>query len=204
MDIIPLLHKLEATAPAAAIRDSLILFPLFESIHVIGLALVFGTIIIVDLRILGVASKHRVYHRMAEELLKWTWAAFALTALTGVFMFITNPVTYFENIFFRVKMLLLLLAGVNMMIFHLTANRTMASWEDVRPSPAPAKIAAALSLCIWVAVIAMGRMIGFSITGAAKAPEPPPPDVNFDDFLSSIAPDGPASAPPVQVISGQA
>ena len=196
MDITALLQQLEATAPAAAIRESLILFPLIEAVHVIGLALVFGTIMIVDLRILGVASTQRVYHVVAAELLKWTWASFALAAVTGALMFITNPVTYFDNIYFRIKMLLLVLAGVNMMIFHLTANGVMEKWQDVRPSPSSAKVAAALSLCLWVAVIAMGRMIGFSISGGAKEPEPPPADVNFDDFLSWLSPASPARPRP--------
>lgn len=205
MDITPFLNTLEASAPAAAIRESLVLFPLVEAVHVIGLALVFGTIMIVDLRILGLASRQRVYRTVASELLKWTWATFALTALTGALMFITNPVTYFENGYFRAKMILLVLAGVNMLIFHFTTSGTMERWEDARPSPTAAKIAATLSLCLWIGIIAMGRMIGFSITGAAKEPEPPPPDVNFEDFLSSVAPGdlSPAGPAPVQTVVRQ-
>src|SRR6266853_2523667 len=115
MDVPAVLNWLEATRLATRIRDSLFLFPLLESIHVIGLALVFGTIIVIDLRLLGAASTERPFKRMASDILKWTWAAFALTALTGSLMFITNAGVYYHNFYFRTKMLLLLLTGINML-----------------------------------------------------------------------------------------
>src|ERR1700686_1456083 len=125
MDIDAFLKSLEASGLATRIRDSLFLFPLIESTHVVGLALVFGTIAIIDLRLLGIASTRRSFQRLAADILKWTWAAFALTALTGALMFITNAQVYYHNLFFRTKMLLLVLAGVNILVFELTAGRTM-------------------------------------------------------------------------------
>jgi hypothetical protein len=123
------LKSLEESGLATRIRDSLFLFPLLESTHVFGLALVFGTITIIDLRLLGIASTKRPFQRMASDTLKWTWAAFALTALTGALMFITNAPVYYHNFFFRTKMLLLVLTGVNLIVFERTAGRT------IRPSP---------------------------------------------------------------------
>lgn len=193
MDITAFLQSLEASALATRIRDALWLFPLIESTHVVSLALVFGTIAIIDLRLLGVASTQRPFQRMASEILKWTWGAFALTVLTGTLMFITNARVYYDNVFFRTKMLLLLLAGVNILIFELTAGRTIHRWDKDRSAPPVGKAVAALSLAIWIGVICMGRMIGFTTSRAAVAP--PPADVNFDDFLqgtpgpSDIAPD---------------
>ena len=87
MDVAALLASLESTALATRIRDSLYLFPLLESTHVLGLALVFGTIAIIDLRLLGLASTQRSFKKIASDVLKWTWAAFALTAATGALMF---------------------------------------------------------------------------------------------------------------------
>src|SRR2546421_3175793 len=101
MDISAFLASLESSGLATKIRDSLFLFPLIESTHVIGLALVFGTIAIIDLRLLGLASAQRSFQHMASEILKWTWAAFALTALTGALMFITNAGVYYHNFYFR-------------------------------------------------------------------------------------------------------
>jgi len=111
MDIGASLQWLEASALATRIRDSLYLFPFLESIHVIGLALVFGTIGVIDLRLLGAASTERPFKRMASDILKWTWVAFVLAALTGTLMFITNATVYYHNSFFRIKMVLLALSG---------------------------------------------------------------------------------------------
>jgi hypothetical protein len=181
MDIVAFLRSLEASGLATRIRDSLWLFPLIESTHVIGLTLVFGTIAIIDLRLLGIASTQRSFKRMASDILKWTWAAFALTALTGSLMFITNARVYYHNFFFRTKMSLLLLSGINMLVFELTAGRTIHRWDKARSAPPAGKVVAALSLAIWISIIFMGRLIGFTTTRAAI--EAPPTGVNFDDFL---------------------
>jgi hypothetical protein len=182
MDIVAFLKSLEASGLATGIRDSLWLFPLIESTHVIGLALVFGTILIIDLRLLGIASTQRSFQRMASDILKWTWAAFALTALTGALMFITNSFVYYHNFFFRTKMLLLLLSGINMLIFELTAGRTIHNWDKAPSAPSAGKAVAAVSLVMWIGIIIMGRLIGFTTTRAAVL-APPPAGVNFDDFL---------------------
>src|SRR5687768_13926506 len=106
MNISSMLEWLQATGVAVQIRDSLYAFPLLESVHVIGLALVFGTIAILDLRLLGVASTNRAVSRILADVLTWTWMAFVVTAVTGGLMFITNAVVYFNNTFFRAKMIL--------------------------------------------------------------------------------------------------
>ena len=182
MDIVAFLKSLEASGIATRIRDSLWLFPIIESTHVICLAMVFGTILIIDLRLLGIASTQRSFQRMASDILKWTWAAFAITALTGTLMFITNAVVYYHNFFFRTKMLLLVLSGINMLIFELTAGRTIHNWDKAPSAPSAGKAVAALSLVMWISIIVMGRLIGFTTTRATVL-APPPAGVNFDDFL---------------------
>ncbi len=195
MDIAAFLKSLEASGLAARIRDSLFLFPLLESTHVFGLALVFGTITIIDLRLLGIASTERAFTRMASDILKWTWAAFALTALTGALMFITNAPVYYHNLFFRTKMLLLLLTGLNMLVFELTAGRTIHGWDKAPSAPRAAKAVGALSLVMWIGIIFMGRLIGFTTTRAAVV-APSPGGVNFDDFLQGTPPDRGGTTPP--------
>ena len=184
MHIDALLKALEASGLATRIRDSVFLFPMIESTHVIGLTLVFGTIAIIDLRLLGIASTQRSFQRMASDILKWTWAAFALTALTGSLMFITNATVYYHNFYFRTKMLLLALTGINMLFFELTAGRTIRKWDQAPSAPRAGKAVAALSLTMWIAIICVGRLIGFTTTRAAVAP-PPPAGVSFDDFLQT-------------------
>jgi hypothetical protein len=188
MDIDALLKSLEASGLATRIRDSVFLFPMIESTHVIGLALVFGTIAIIDLRLLGLASTHRSFQRMASDILKWTWAAFALTVLTGSLMFTTNASVYYHNLFFRTKMLLLALSGINMLFFELTAGRTIHRWDQAPSAPRAARAVAALSLAMWIGIICMGRLIGFTTSRAAAAPTPPA-GVNFDDFLQGTPSD---------------
>ena len=181
MDVAALLNSLQASGLATKIRDSVYLFPLIESTHVFGLALVFGTIAIIDLRLLGITSTQRSFQRMASDILKWTWAAFALTALTGSLMFITNAPVYYHNFYFRTKMLLLAVSGINMLFFELTAGRTIHGWDRAPSAPRTGKAVAALSLAMWISIIFMGRMIGFTTSRAVVSP--PPAGVNFDDFL---------------------
>jgi hypothetical protein len=181
MDIAGILSSLESTALATRIRESLLLFPMLESFHVIGLTMVFGTIAIIDLRLLGLASTHRPFTRIATDVLKWTWAAFGLTLITGALMFTTNAGVYFHNSYFRSKMLLLLLAGINMLVFELTAGRSVEQWDKNGSAPLSGKTMAALSIVLWISIIFLGRWIGFTTTRAQFKEEPP--DVNIEDIL---------------------
>jgi Family of unknown function (DUF6644) len=194
VDIASMLDWLQRSSLAVQIRDSLFAFPLIESTHVIGLTLVFGTIAIVDLRLLGVASSHRSFQRLASDVLKWTWAAFALTALTGGLMFITNAAVYFHNAYFRAKVVLLVLAAINVLVFELTTGRTVEQWDDAPSAPPLGRAIATASLVIWVAVIVTGRMIGFTTTRASLA-EPAPVETNFEDLLGLPGDSGDSTPP---------
>ena len=186
------LDALHNSGFSLAVRNSLYLFPLMEAVHVVALTLVFGTILVVDLRMLGVASTGRPYTRVSADMLKWTWAAFALAAFTGALMFVTNARVYFHNGFFRAKFVLMALAGLNMLVFQLTAGRQPVAWDTDPAAPRAAKFAAIASLALWALVIGMGRTVGFTTTGAAAKETAPPAGVNFEDFLTS----GASSAPP--------
>jgi hypothetical protein len=186
-----LLDWVQQTGLAVQIRDSLFAFPLLESVHVIGLAIVFGTVAIVDLRLLGLASLDRPFGRLAGDTLKWTLGGFVVAAVTGTLMFITNATVYFHNVYFRAKVVLLVLAALNALVFELTARRTVAEWDQA-PSPPPlARAVATLSLVIWIGVIVTGRMIGFTATRAA-ATAPSPVETNFEDLLGLPAAGEPA------------
>ena len=193
MDIPAWLKSLEETGLASGIRDSLYVFPILESIHVMALSVVFGTITVVDLRLLGFASSGRAFARMSSELLRITWGAFAVAALTGTLMFMTNARVYYNNTPFRLKMVLLALAGLNMALFHLTAGRSIARWEKAPAAPGIGRLTASLSLALWIAIVFAGRVIGFTTTGA-QAKEAAPAATNFDDFLTGGA-DAPTPAP---------
>jgi hypothetical protein len=180
MSVVEFLASLEASSLATRIRNSLYLFPLIESSHVVGLTMVFGTIAIIDLRLLGIASTRRPFTRVASDVLRWTWAAFALTLTTGLLMFITNAGVYYHNFYFRSKMVLLALAGINVLIFELTTGRSVHRWDKDEAAPLTGKTVAAVSLVLWVAIIFLGRWIGFSTTRAQFQPDP---DINIEDLL---------------------
>jgi hypothetical protein len=189
MDITELLIWLESLSLASAIRESRYIFPFIESLHVVGLAMVFGTIAIIDLRLLGLASMRRSFKRMASDILKWTWMAFALTAVTGAIMFITNAQVYYHNFYFRSKMLLLVLSAVNMMIFEFTAGRTVREWDKEATTPTGARVAGAASLALWIGVIFLGRWIGFSTANVNLDVQP---EINLDELFSSPLEESPA------------
>jgi len=180
MDIGGFLASLESSKLATGIRDSLYLFPLIESFHVLGLGVVFGSIVIVDLRLLGIASIRRPFTRVTSDILRWTWAAFGWTATTGMLMFVTNANVYYHNLFFRTKMALLALAGLNMVIFELTSGRTVDRWHKDTAAPLAGRAAAVVSLLFWIMIIFMGRWIGFT----TSQPEVPiDPEINLDDLF---------------------
>jgi hypothetical protein len=196
MDIDAILKWFEGTAVATRIREGLYLFPMLESIHVIGLALVFGTILVIDLRLLGKASAERPFKFMSADILKWTWVAFAITAITGSLMFTTNAGVYYHNFYFQTKMVLLALAGINMFAFELTAGRTLHTWDKAPSAPPMGRFVGVMSIVLWIAIIVTGRFIGFTTSRAAKE-VPPPAEVNFDDlFQPGPADSGKAPAAP--------
>jgi hypothetical protein len=162
MSFIGLCEWLESTAIATVIRESGSWFPWVESIHVIGLTLVVGSIVILDLRLIGATSSRESLRRLTNELLPLTWVAFAVSAITGLLMFASNAVRYAGNTFFVLKMALLLLAGLNMLFFHFRTQRNAQHWDsDVTP-PLAAKFAGAASITFWVGIVAFGRWIGFT------------------------------------------
>ena len=169
MDLAHLTAALEASRVAIGVRNSLYLFPLVESAHVIGLTLVFGTIAIIDLRLLGLASTRRPFTAVASDVLRWTWLAFAITVATGLLMFVTSAGTYYQNPYFRAKLALLLLSGVNMLAFELTARRSVQRWDQHEAGPTAARVVAAVSLTLWISVIVLGRWVGFTTASTPAA-----------------------------------
>lgn len=157
-----LLTLVEATPWSTAVRESTWLFPTIETIHVLSLVLVVGSIMVVDLRLLNLASRQRSVKELTDEVLPWTWTAFVCAAITGTLLFSSSAVRYSGIWQFEVKMCMLALAAINMGIFHLGAFRSVAHWDQApsRP-PLAARLAGGISLCIWVTIVALGRWIGF-------------------------------------------
>jgi len=164
MDFSEIAMWLQSTPVSQFIIMSAWAFPLIESFHVIGVALVFGVIAIVDLRLLGLAWNNRRITEISRDTLHWTWLGFAVAVTTGALMFVSNASTYLDNGFFLWKMGLLILAGINMFIFELVTAKSIENWdENGQQMPVAAKVAGFLSLAFWFLVIVTGRWIGFTL-----------------------------------------
>jgi uncharacterized protein DUF6644 len=133
---------------------------LLESIHVLAATTVLGSILMVDLRLLGLAARGHPVSRITKEVVPWTYGACALSVLAGAGMFISRANHYAGNRAFQVKMVLLVLAGINMAVFHLATARGIARWDTASTVPATSKLAGACSLLLWTGIMMAGRWIG--------------------------------------------
>ena len=145
------------------VRENDLLFPFIESVHVLAVCLVVGSIAVVDLRLLGLASVDRPVGRLMRSILPVTVGAFGLAVAAGSLLFISHASKYLENHFFIAKITLIALAGVNMAVFHLIGARNLDQWENDALPPLFARVAGGLSLFLWVSVVACGRWIGFTM-----------------------------------------
>ena len=157
-----LLQSLYDSSLGTAIRESSTLFPWIESLHVLMIATVVGTIVMVDLRLIGFSAHRRGARQLIVEMLPFTWVAFAVAAITGSLLFVSNATGYAESLPFRCKLVAIAIAGINMAIFHMTAYRKIGEWDDALPTPAGARIAGITSLMLWVLIVFLGRWIGYS------------------------------------------
>ena len=163
IDLDPVLRFLENTSFAVAIRENDLLFPWIESLHVLAIVVVVGTITVIDLRLIGVASMDRTARRLLGDVLPCTWIAFGAAAATGLSLFSSKAFEYAHNFYFQGKITLLVLASLNMAFFHLIGSRRLDEWDALQTTPFLAKLAGGISLAIWATVIVFGRWIGFTM-----------------------------------------
>jgi hypothetical protein len=172
MSILAFCEWLAATPWSIALHESLYVYPLVESAHVLTLGLFVGTLTIVDLRLLGLAFRSLPVSEVCARLLPWTVAGFAVMVLTGLLLFYAIPVRTYQSVWFRVKVCLLLAAGVNAWVYHRRVERDRARWDAAPKPPRGARIAAATSLALWSGVIVMGRMIAYNWFDCDRQPQP--------------------------------
>ena len=156
-----ILTWIDSSSVAEEIRVSLWLFPALEIAHVVAIAVVLGSIARVDLRLAGLVSRDRSISEISHEMLPWTWIGFALTTIFGVLLFVGQPIKYVGIAFFDVKVILILLAGLNMLVFEYLTRRGMGRWDRAPIPPLQVRLAGGLSLAFWISVVICGRFIGF-------------------------------------------
>jgi hypothetical protein len=156
------LVRLGETPWSVALLESLWVWPLVETTHVLTLALFVGTAIMNDLRLLGVTMTDVPASDVTGRLLRWTRGSFVVMATTGLLLFYSNPVTYYHNIFFRIKIVLMIVAGLNVWLFHGRIHRRVAEWQHDTKPPRAARLAGAVSLAAWAGIIVAGRLIAYN------------------------------------------
>ena len=156
-------QSIEYSSLGIGIAESLWAFPMIETIHVMALVTVFGTVMIMDLRLLGVASTKMPVTEVSSDTLKWTWIGFVLAAITGTLLFVSKASTYMVNPYFLTKLGLLAAAGLNMLIFHFVTYKSVNDWDSSGTLPSGAKLAGILSILFWVIIVFCGRAIGFTL-----------------------------------------
>ena len=152
---------IDGTQLADNIRISIWMFPALEVAHVAAIAIVLGSIARVDLRLAGLVSSDRSISEISREMLPWTWISFAVATLFGVLLFVGQPLRYAQVAFFDAKIILILLAGLNMLVFEFFTRRSVAKWDRAPIPPVQVRIAGGLSLAFWLSVLLCGRLIGF-------------------------------------------
>jgi uncharacterized membrane-anchored protein len=151
---------LESLPLAVAMRHDLWLYPVIEIAHIAGFVVLVGSIVVLDLRLLGF-SRTLPVRSMTRHVLPWTFAALLLIVPTGLLMFIAHASDFITNRAFQLKLLMILFAAVNAGVFHTTVYRTVPQWDKDAAPPAAVKVHAALSLVLWFSVLACGRLLAY-------------------------------------------
>lgn len=163
MSLQALWGALETSPLGDFVASSVWAFPTIEAVHVIAIVTVVGTVAIMDLRLLGLASKSWTVTQVSKDTLRWTWVAFVVAAITGTLLFVSKAHIYAREPWFLGKLVLIAAAGLNMGVFHLFAWRSVEEWNAKAAVPRIAAIAGGLSLTLWVVAIFCGRFIGFTL-----------------------------------------
>lgn len=152
---------LETSALGNLLRQSVWLYPMVEVAHILGFALLVGSILAFDLRLMGARAVLLPADALSRLLLPVAVTGFALAIPTGILLFITEATALVRNPSFLVKMGLLTLALVNIAVFHARVGQRMAAWSLADPPPRPARVAGAASLILWMGVLTCGRLIAY-------------------------------------------
>lgn len=147
---------------STALHESLWVYPLVESTHVLTLMLFVGMLAMVDLRMLGVAFRATPVSELTSRLLPWSVAGFVVMVGTGVLLFYAIPVRTAHSVWFRVKVVLLIAAAINAWWFHRRVSKDRERWDAQEKPPLGVRLAAATSLGVWSGVIVAGRMIAYN------------------------------------------
>jgi uncharacterized protein YacL len=172
------------TSWSVDLHESQYAYSIIESVHVWAMSVFFGSVVMFDLRLLGWIMRKAPVSEVVDRLVPWTIGAFVVMVISGTLLFYAIPLRSYQNIFFRAKMILLLLAGLNVWVFHSRVYpKVVAEWDGEGVPPRAARRAGAFSLVLWISIVVSGRMIAYNWFDCDRQPQPA-----IINFLTSCEP----------------
>jgi hypothetical protein len=152
---------LENTSLGTAVRESSWLFPTIETGHLFGIISLVASTSILDLRLLNLVFRRESVSKLVDRCMVWAWTGFAVQVITGFLLFSSEATKMYGSRVFQIKLLLILLAGLNGLVFHLLAFRKVAAWDNAPVTPLSARFAGFFSILLWFGIVAAGRWISY-------------------------------------------
>jgi len=152
---------LEQTAAGTSIRESLWLFPIIETLHIFGIILLVGATSILDLRLMGLTFRDGSISKLAGRFIPWALAGFIIQVVTGSLLFSSEATKMYSNTGFKIKMGLIVVAGINALVFHSVAYKSVGDWDHDPVGPLSARTAGFISILLWFGIVAAGRWIAY-------------------------------------------
>jgi hypothetical protein len=161
-NLMPWIQWLQDQPWTTSLRESAWGYPGIETSHVVTIAMFAGFVIMMDLRLVGLAFKDTPFSYIQARLFPWQMVGMVLSSITGMMLLVIDPLRFYNNVFFWAKVAMLIVAGVNAMAFHLTTYQSVATWDRDARTPFPAKMAGVASLALWAGIIVSGRLIAYN------------------------------------------
>jgi heme/copper-type cytochrome/quinol oxidase subunit 4 len=163
MSLVDICQWIQNTEIGTSIRESIWVFPIIESTHVLALSLSVGTLLWMDLRLTGLGMKNQPVSKVTRSLLPWSLIGFIIMFITGILLFWCQALKAYNSIFFRIKVVLLLAAGINALVYHTTVFLRMDEWDKAPVPPLGARVAGWCSMIFWMGIIVAGRTMAYNL-----------------------------------------
>jgi uncharacterized membrane protein len=153
---------LQSTPFSVQVRSS-DYYPLIEGTHVLSLGLAVGTILWFDLRLVGLAMRGESIRALYASLRPWILLGFGSMVISGGILFALRAADVWGSTYFRIKVVLLLMAAINILVYHFLTSQGIERWDAAARPPLAARLAGGISLLLWFGVIAAGRLVAYSL-----------------------------------------
>jgi uncharacterized protein DUF6644 len=162
MSLLSFCQWLADTPFSTGIRESTYIYPVIESVHVLSLCMFVGLLLLWDLRLVGITLRRIAVSEVWARLIPWITLGAVLMVISGLFLFASDPVRFYGNIFFRIKAVGLFLALLNALAFHFGIERRLVEWDTSAVTPRAAQFAGAASIALWVVIVVTGRFVAYN------------------------------------------